>query len=175
MMKYFGQTVEWFWGISRIQRKDLKPLLQTVFTRLKVTYVLQWQYIPTKENPADDCSRGLEMKHNKNVKRWFQGPEFFSRPPTAWCEERLQYDIAEDDVEVKMTVRVNAISKEDDILTVLESRISSWKKMKRVMAYVMMFIQRLKQRIETGTSYQDDSLNVKGINDAANTIMVLVQ
>ena len=41
------------------------------------------------------------------------------------------------------------------------------------MAYVMMFIQRLKHRIENGTSYQDNSLNVKGINDAANTIMAL--
>ena len=74
-----------------------------------------------------------------------------------------------------MTMRVNAISEEDDILTVLESRISFRKKMKRVMAYAMMFIHRLQQRIENGTSYQDDSLNVKGINDAANTIMALVQ
>ena len=39
----------------------------------------------------------------------------------------------------------------------------------------MMFIQRLKQRIENGTSYQNDSLNVKEINDAAKTIMALVQ
>ena len=61
------------------------------------------------------------------------------------------------------------------ISSVLESRISSWKKVKKVMAYVLMFIQRLKQRIENGTSYQDDSLNVKEINDAANTMMVLVQ
>ena len=172
-----------FWTGSRVvlgyiqnTKKRFKTFVANRIHQIKShTDVLQWQYIPTKENPADDCSRGLEMKHNKNVKRWFQGPEFLSRPPTAWCEERLQYDIAEDDVEVKMTMRVNAISKEDDILTVLESRISSWKKMKRVMAYVMMFIQRLKQRIENGTSYQDDSLNVKGINDAANTIMALVQ
>ena len=82
------------------------------------------------------------------MKRWFQGPEFLWGPQTAWCEEKLQYDIAEDDVEVKMTMRFNAISKEDDILTVLESRMSSWNKMKRVMAYVMMFIQGLKQRIK---------------------------
>ena len=48
--------------------------------------VLQWLYIPTKENPADDCSRGLEMKHNKNEKRCFQGPEFLWGPQTTWCE-----------------------------------------------------------------------------------------
>ena len=58
------------------------------------------------------------MKHNKNVKRWFQRPEFLWRLQTAWCEERLQYDIAEDDIEGKMTMRINAISKEDDILSV---------------------------------------------------------
>ena len=87
------------------------------------------------------------------MKRWFQRPEFLWGSHTARCEERLQYTIPEDDVEVKLTMRVNAISKEDDILTLLESRISSWKQMKRVMAYVTMFIQRLKQRIENGTSY----------------------
>ena len=163
-------------GYIQNTKKRFKTLVANCIHQIKNhTDVLQWQYIPTKENPADDCSRGLEMKHNKNVKRWFQGPEFLWGPQTAWREERLQYDITEDDVEVKMTMRVNAISKEDDIFTVLESRISSWKKMKRVMAYVMMFIQRLKQRIENGTSYQDDSLNVKGINDAANTIMALAQ
>ena len=63
MMKYFRQTVEWFWGISRIERRDLKPFFANHIHQIKShTDVSQWQYISAKENPADDYSRGLEMK-----------------------------------------------------------------------------------------------------------------
>ena len=125
----FGTDTKVVLGYIQNTKKRFKTFVGNRIHQVKShTDVLQWHYILTKENHADDCSRGLEMKHNKNVKRWFQGPEFLWRPQTAWCEERLRHSIAEDDVEVKMTKRVNAISKEVNILTVLKSRMSSWKK-----------------------------------------------
>ena len=36
----------------------------------------QWFYVPTKENPADDSSRGLKDVHSEKTKRWFEGPGF---------------------------------------------------------------------------------------------------
>ena len=133
-----------FWTGSRVvlgyiqnTKKRFKTFVANcIYQIISHAGVLQWQCIATKENPADDCFRGLEMKQNKNLKKQCQGPEFLWGPQTAWCEERLQHDIAEDDVEMKITMRANAMSKEDDILTVLESRMYSWKKMKRVMAQI---------------------------------------
>ena len=65
---------------------------------------------------------------------------------------KMQYDIAEDFVEVKMTIKVTLIFRKDDNLAVLEIRIFFWKKKKKVTAYVKMFIQRLKQGINKETS-----------------------
>ena len=30
-----------------------------------------WFYVPTKENPAGDSSRGLKDVHSEKIKRWF--------------------------------------------------------------------------------------------------------
>ena len=35
----------------------------------------EWSYVNTKENPADDASRGLSMKQSDKVHRWLYGPE----------------------------------------------------------------------------------------------------
>ena len=39
----------------------------------------QWHYVETTNNPADDASRGLESRHQENIKRWFKGPSFLWR------------------------------------------------------------------------------------------------
>ena len=31
-------------------------------------------YVPTKQNPANDSSRGLKDVHSEKIKRWFEGP-----------------------------------------------------------------------------------------------------
>ena len=109
--------------------------------------VLQWHYIPTKENPADNCSRGLNMKQNNNVKKWFHGPAFLWKPEITWHNEGGQYSINEDDAEVKMTINVNATQIKNYVLSTLEVRISSWKKMKRIMGYILLSIQKMKESI----------------------------
>ena len=40
------------------------------------TDLQQWHYIPTKENPADDASRSLNVARENSSSRWFQGPRF---------------------------------------------------------------------------------------------------
>ena len=40
------------------------------------TDVQQWRYVPTKENPADDASRGLNAARENSSSSWFQGPRF---------------------------------------------------------------------------------------------------
>ena len=40
------------------------------------TDIEQWQYISARHNPADDASRGLDLKNIGRIKRWLNGPEF---------------------------------------------------------------------------------------------------
>ena len=45
----------------------------------------QWFYVPTKENPADDSSRGLKDVHLEKTKRLFEGLRFLEKSESE-CE-----------------------------------------------------------------------------------------
>lgn len=44
----------------------------------------QWMYVPSKENPADDISRGLNLSTTPKNYRWINGPEFLYKHETNW-------------------------------------------------------------------------------------------
>ena len=60
----------------------------------------QWRYIESKENPADDASRGLSAQELISNPRWLSGPEFLWKSDinTAPVES---LSLSEDDPEVK--------------------------------------------------------------------------
>ena len=87
------------------------------------------------------------------------------------------YEVDEDDKEVKI-IKINIVQIQSNILSTLESRISSWKKMKRVMAYVMLFFNKLKQkqcRKVQEVRLKEDLLDVEKIHNAEKMIVKLVQ
>ena len=59
-----------------------------------------WHHVPTKENPADDCSRGLDPE-GLQTKRWQGGPEFLHLPPGKWPRLDSLGTLSADDPEVK--------------------------------------------------------------------------
>ena len=64
----------------------------------------QWKYIDTKENPADDASRGLNGLALIEGKRWLQGPAFLWKPESEWPRQpRMVNQVPADDPEVKGT------------------------------------------------------------------------
>ena len=62
-----------------------------------------------------------------------------------WQNKVEHYEVDGDDKEVKI-IKINSVQIQSNILSTLESRISFWKKIKRVMAYVILFINKLKQK-----------------------------
>jgi len=57
----------------------------------------QWPYIPGKQNPADDATRGLDLKNLSTESRWFQGSAFLRHGETSWpLESRLWSDYSEE-------------------------------------------------------------------------------
>ena len=126
----------------------------------------QWRHIDTKENPADDASRGLSMKQSDKVHRWLYGPQFLYHEPTDHCPAAIIDSsnlIPEDDPEVINCVNVCSV-KEESILDVLERRISKWTRMKRTMAAVLYFVRKIKKRVKDKGSVTrkegDSSLNL---------------
>ena len=60
---------------------------------------------------------------------------------STWQNKVDYYEVDEDNKEIKI-IKINSVQIQSNILSTLESRISSWKKMKRVMVYVMLFINK---------------------------------
>ena len=84
----------------------------------------QWFYVPTKENPADDSSRGLKDVHSEKTKRWFEGPGFLWKSESEWPTQ-VSVDVDDKDPGVKATVIVNLAAIEFDLLSKLEAKFSS--------------------------------------------------
>ena len=81
-----------FWTNSRVvlsyiqnTKKRFKMFVANCIRQIKSNSDMsQWHYIQTNENPEDDCSRGLEMKRQSGLKRWFRSPDF--------CGNQCQHD-----------------------------------------------------------------------------------
>ena len=86
--------------------------------------VNQWQYITSKENPADDASRGMNFKNFANTNRWFQGPEFWLKPQSSWEIRSVTTSTQSEDPELKKQVKINRIAVEDDFLGRIEEKYS---------------------------------------------------
>ncbi|XP_032230538.1 uncharacterized protein LOC116614060 [Nematostella vectensis] len=66
------------------------------------TSIKQWNHVKTKQNPADEASRGLKAGELQDS-RWLTGPEFLWRPGSEWqdAKECLKTEPLEGDPEVK--------------------------------------------------------------------------
>ena len=71
----------------------------------------QWRYVNSKDNPADDASRGLNIEPFLKSVRWLKGAQFLEMEETDWPEipERLG-QIPLDDPEIKKEVFANIVS-----------------------------------------------------------------
>ena len=80
--------IEWknetFWTDSKVvlgyMNNNTKTFKIFVANRIQQIHegsnVSQWRYAPSKMNPADDASRGLDANKNTSSSKCFKGPEF---------------------------------------------------------------------------------------------------
>ena len=63
---------------------------------LELTDVKEWSYVSTGENPADDCSRGLEPTDAK-WDRFLNGPGFLRQPDSEWPDQSRDLGIGKNE------------------------------------------------------------------------------
>ena len=59
--------------------------------------VAQWQYVPSKSNPADYGSRGLDGTYLAKVKMCYEGPKFFWESDSSWKRDHTIEETHADD------------------------------------------------------------------------------
>ena len=80
----FGITKAVFWTDSQVvlsytknQTRHFKNFVTNQTQTIKDhSDVAQWQYVPSKSNPADYGLRGLDGTCFAKVKMWYEGPKF---------------------------------------------------------------------------------------------------
>ena len=141
------------------------------------TDIKQWLYISTHDNPADDASRGLDLKNRGRMKKWFNGPEFvWSCKETGLVGDNTVRHITESDPELKNGLRVNLARVNDDVISILEALTLNWLKMNRVMAMVILAKNQWLNKIKKQTSdKQPNLINVEMLENAATVIFRMIE
>ncbi|XP_066928826.1 uncharacterized protein [Clytia hemisphaerica] len=137
-----------------------------------------WYHVDSKSNPADCGARGLRAgKDSEDL--WFNGPSFLRELNLPLVEE--SFPLSEDDAELKANVSCYVIKKPLDnrIVSYFESNISSFAKMKRVLAYILLYIKRLKLRRgrihQMKLRHQSDKVYALTSQDIAESFVSLVK
>ena len=120
----------------------------------------QWRYVDTKDNPADDASRGLGANELIRSERWWNGPNFLWKPLPN--ETNFDPQVSPDDPEVrKVTVLASTSAEHSDLIDDIK-HFSDWFHAKRVTALCVLFSQKMKLSLKkdstTSAKEKDDSL-----------------
>lgn len=134
----------------------------------------QWLYVDTKNNPADDASRGLSASEISSESRWLNGPEFLYQKKEAW--PTLPSDlpvVSDDDPEVKQCKQANLVQgAEEAMLTKMSKRFTSWQRLRVAVALLWRYKNFLVKayRLRHGST-----VTVQELKDAEIEIIKYVQ
>lgn len=120
----------------------------------------QWRYVDTKDNPADDASRGLGANELIRSERWWNGPNFLWKPLPN--ETNFDPQVSPDDPEVrKVTVLASTSAEHSDLIDDIK-HFSDWFHAKRVIALCLLFSRKMKLSLKKDSTNsakeEDDSL-----------------
>ncbi|XP_059223118.1 uncharacterized protein LOC131996932 [Stomoxys calcitrans] len=148
-------------------RKTLPKKSEAVkdkFVRVRVEEIKKavpsatWGHVRSKENPADAASRGMKPELLKEDDLWWSGPQWLQEKKN-WPSSMVQPFIG--------VIKEN--KQEDNVIMQLITRVSNYKKIIRIVAYVRRFIERA-QRKPKG-----NELTAEEIDKAERLIITSVQ
>lgn len=117
----------------------------------EATNAVQWRYVSSKSNPADQTSRDLSVDNFLACKRWIEGPDILRKPEVDWPQPVAPQPIMKEDPEVKRNLRANAItSGSEDATTKLIHHFSWWTKLKTSVAWFLRLKTILLSQREKG-------------------------
>ncbi|XP_066585528.1 uncharacterized protein [Prorops nasuta] len=133
------------WSDSRDTLAWLRkhPSNWKVFVANRVSYIQTelpiavWKYIPSRDNPADLATRGLDPTVIKELTIWWQGPNWLHASKENWPEQPT--NVKPSDRVVHTFVSTQSVS-ENTLLT----KYSSLSKLVRIVAYCRRFLANCK-------------------------------
>ena len=164
---------EYFWTDSQVVLayivNEANRYRLFVANRVKLirehSHLSQWKYVPSKDNPADDTTRGLKLTSSLKDERWIHGPEFLYKPKEEWPKQPKDFTLSNEDKELKKLKCNTVKTPSEDVIVTLEKLTSKWHRMKRIVATVLKWC----------LSYKFNKFNVNTLQDAERAIFRLIQ
>ncbi|XP_076246260.1 uncharacterized protein LOC143186468 [Calliopsis andreniformis] len=115
----------------------------------QLTSSSHWRHVMSGDNPADLISRGVDPSSIKDCSLWWHGPAWLSREHNEWPSFE---PVAEAVPEAKIAT-VHLVSSQTSVTDDFDllSRYSSCPKLLRVTAYCLRFIEKLRDKIRSGS------------------------
>ena len=168
---------EYFWTDSstvlKYLQNDDKRYVRFVANR--ISYILsstnkgQWNYVPSKMNPADHITRGVSISNFLNLKDWTYGPEFLWKPKEDWPPQLETLPISED-LEIKAKSKcLTSIPEPIEPTDKLLASCSSFYMLKRRVAWFLRIKAALLKKATTG------NLTLQELKDAEKYIIIYIQ
>ncbi|GFU39669.1 transposable element Tc1 transposase [Trichonephila clavipes] len=119
------------------------PVFKENSTTKEIDQSAEWRHISGSLNLADLPSRGCNIE-NLSRSRWWDGPEWLKLPSTDWPQSEINSDLETINSEKRKTI-VSATSCEVEEFKFI-TRISSYAKIIRIVAWMFRFCQNLKEK-----------------------------
>ena len=142
---------------------DFEYLLQIEYKNCEPFFSpADWYYVPTELNPADYAEK-------TNI--WLSGPMFLKeRCLVPFSDSHFPVALTDPEQQFKSVLATNVSSEYESILRSLEVRCSSWRKMKRVILYVLRFIRYCQKK-----RYQSEEITVLELEQYEKAIIKSLQ
>ncbi|XP_066910989.1 uncharacterized protein [Clytia hemisphaerica] len=155
------------------------------FVREK-TQLDQWHYVPSKQNPADHSSKGLNLTATEKIRHWFRGPDFLYQSKAQWPKQPNVLKLTNGDKEVKkvkvhtskvqmsnvqtskvQTSKVQTSKLQPELIDVLESRTNSWSKMVRIIYRMIRLRKSNRQKSEVQVKQKAEKAIIRLVQQKA--------
>ena len=86
---FYSDSMDVVWW-TRGRGRDFRPFVANRIGKIQIhSNPVQWQHVPTDQNPADLCSRGASPSELTESPLWWNGPEWLIKPNCEWPRMQL--------------------------------------------------------------------------------------
>ena len=110
----------------------------------------KWQYVNTKENPADVASRGCSSSYLLKHNLWWKGPPWLSKG-ILYHPRNMDIVTEDQDQEIRETHKALVVKIESNPFDEFIAKFSSWYKLKKCYAWMLRFFEYIKSRTKVPT------------------------
>ena len=88
---FYPDSKDVLWWI-RGRGRDFRAFVSNRVGKIQMaTEPCQWQYVPTDQNPADQCTRGATPSELQESSLWWQGPAWLLEDRADWPKMEFEY------------------------------------------------------------------------------------